>query len=96
MTKLIAANFESTLCDPLVLAAGTDITHWFDPNTREPKTFIHPETNLETTYTPSGRYLHIPAMAAASNAATEVSDFNVAWWNNTDEYCIGNLTKCVR
>jgi len=33
LTLLISKNHESPLCDPIVLAAGTDITHWFDPET---------------------------------------------------------------
>ena len=61
LTKLLFENCDSELCDPIVLAAGTDITHWFDPITREPKTFIDPKTNLKTYYTPTGRYLHIPS-----------------------------------
>jgi cytochrome b involved in lipid metabolism len=52
LTKLIAENFESPLCDPLVLAAGSDVTHWFNSANREPKTYIDPETNLETPYCP--------------------------------------------
>lgn len=35
LTRLLQDNFTSELCDPIVLAAGTDITHWFDPATRE-------------------------------------------------------------
>ena len=33
LTKLITENQGSTLADPIVLAAGTDISHWFDPAT---------------------------------------------------------------
>jgi cytochrome b involved in lipid metabolism len=33
LTQLIAENSHSTLCDPIVLAAGTDISSWFDDNT---------------------------------------------------------------
>ena len=44
LTQLIAENYQSTLCDPLVLAAGTDITHWFHDETREPKTCVDPVT----------------------------------------------------
>ena len=96
LTKLIAENYASPLCDPVALAAGTDITHWFNKKTREPLTFIDPETNTETFYTPTGRYLHIPSPSAASNADTEVAPFSIAWWNNTDKYTIGSLTKKVR
>lgn len=35
LTQLLQEHFTSPLCDPLTLAAGTDITHWFDPKTRE-------------------------------------------------------------
>ena len=31
LTLLIQDNHANPLCDPIVLAAGTDITHWFDP-----------------------------------------------------------------
>ena len=30
------------LCVPLIEAAGTDISHWFDPKTKDPKTFVDP------------------------------------------------------
>lgn len=35
LTRLLQDNYTSEQCDPIVLAAGTDITHWFDPSTRE-------------------------------------------------------------
>ena len=52
LTKLIYENSESPLCDPIVLAAGTDVSHWFNEETREPKTYIDPLTNLKTYYCP--------------------------------------------
>ena len=33
LTLLINENHNKSECDPIVLAAGTDITHWFDPET---------------------------------------------------------------
>ena len=33
LTKLIHDNHSKAECDPIVLAAGTDITHWFDSKT---------------------------------------------------------------
>ena len=33
LTKLLHDNHTKPECDPIVLAAGTDITHWFDPAT---------------------------------------------------------------
>ena len=86
LTKLIAENYSSPLCDPIVLAAGTDITHWFNEQSREPKTFINPKTNVESCYTPTGRYLHIPSSGAISNANSEVARFEIPWWSNTEAY----------
>ena len=34
LTLLINKNHVKPECDPIVLAAGTDITHWFDPQTQ--------------------------------------------------------------
>ena len=30
LTKLIAENYKSPLCDPLILQGGSNITHWFN------------------------------------------------------------------
>lgn len=35
LTMLINKNHMRPECDPIVLAAGTDITHWFDPATQK-------------------------------------------------------------
>ncbi len=35
LTLLINKNHTRPECDPIVLAAGTDITHWFDPATQK-------------------------------------------------------------
>lgn len=89
-------NHQSPLCDPIVLAAGSDISHWFHPDTREPKTFIDPKTGQQTVLCPTGRYLHVPPINAQSNYETEVVDFEIPWWRDSDKYMIGRLTKKVR
>lgn len=38
LSKLIQDNYNDE-CRPLINAAGTDITHWFDPLTREVRFF---------------------------------------------------------
>ena len=45
---------------------------------------------------PNGRYLHIPPKNAQSDSAIEVTKFDVPWWNDTEKYMIGRLTKKVR
>ena len=80
LTKLIQENYESPLCDPIVLSAGTDITHWFSEESRDPKTFIDKETATESAYCPIGRYLHIPPNNSQSDVATECAPFDTPWW----------------
>ena len=41
LTKLVHDNKHSTECDPIVLAAGTDITHWFDQKTMAVSLFFN-------------------------------------------------------
>ena len=43
------------LAQPIVKAAGTDISHWFDAQTGEVKTYIQPETELLRPYLPMVR-----------------------------------------
>ena len=33
LTQLINKNFDQPECDPIVLVAGTDISHWFNQET---------------------------------------------------------------
>jgi len=35
LTRLLQDNYTSELCDPIVLSAGKDVTHWFDITTKE-------------------------------------------------------------
>jgi len=92
ITKLIQENFTSPLVDPIVSAAGTDITYWFDPKTKEPKTCVDARTGLTTYYLPQGRYLHVPSSEPSSQPDPI---FKEAWWKDK-QYCIGHLTKKVR
>ncbi len=59
LTKLIQKHYGAEV-EPIIKAAGTDITHWFDAKTREPKTFVDPQSDVLEYYVPNGRYLHIP------------------------------------
>jgi cytochrome b involved in lipid metabolism len=57
LSELVRAN-RGLLVQPLIAAAGTDITHWFDDSTHDPCTYIDPETEIEVPFTPMGRFLH--------------------------------------
>jgi len=91
LTPLLA-EYEGSLAQPIVDAAGTDITHWFDERTRQPKTHIDPHTGLLEIFCPWGRYIHVPPQGPESGWAT---DFDIPWWEN-EQYYIGSFTKRVR
>lgn len=89
-TRLIQKNY-SSLIDPIIKAAGTDISHWFNPDTREPIQMIGASCTIEY-YSPYGRYLHLPPLEPDSS--WDASN-TLPWWKNK-KYCIGKLTKKVR
>ena len=80
------------LCEPLIKAAGTDISHWFDINTKDPKLWVDPKLNIQSYYTPQGRFLHVPPPIPDCNW---VKDYDVPWWKER-KYVIGKLTSKVR
>ena len=62
MTQLIQENIHLETTRPLIKAAGQDITHWLDFDTKEPKMAVDPQTNMLWYYCPMGRYLHVPPL----------------------------------
>jgi cytochrome b involved in lipid metabolism len=91
LSELVRAN-RGLLVQPLIAAAGTDITHWFDDSTHDPCTYIDPETEIEVPFTPMGRFLHcVPAEPDAAWA----SDVETPWWKD-DSYVLGRLTAKTR
>ena len=97
LTRLISENSDDPLCDPIVLAAGTDITHWFDPQTKDPKTYVNPVSNEKEFLCPMGRFLHVPPKGADVTVKDEaVVEYAVPWWQDPEKYSIGRLTTLVR
>jgi len=92
LSKLIQDNF-SPECEPIIKAAGQDITHWFDPETKEPRTWVDSKTNMTWFFTPFGRYLHIPPIEPDSS--WDPSSFSTPWWKDRS-LCIGRLTIKTR
>lgn len=91
LTPLLA-EYDGPLAQPIIDAAGTDISHWFDETTGQPKRHIDPATGLEETYCPQGRYIHVPPQGPESNWAT---DFGAPWWEDT-RYFIGSRSMRTR
>jgi len=91
LTPLLA-EYVGPLADPIIEAAGTDISHWFDEITRGPKMHIDPTTGLKEVYCPWGRYIHVPPQGPESNWAT---NFETPWWQD-GRYYIGSFTQRTR
>ena len=93
LSKLIQDNIHLEECKPLIRAAGTDITHWLDKETGEPKMAIHPLAGMNWFDCPMGRYLHIPPLMPDST--WDPSSFKLPWWRDRS-LCIGRLTEKTR
>lgn len=91
LTPLLA-EYAGPLAQPIIQAAGTDITHWFDENTQQPKTQVNQETGLEEIYCPWGRYIHVPPQGPESNWSTS---FGTPWWEDK-RYYIGQAASRTR
>jgi hypothetical protein len=92
LSSLLHEHRGDPLCWPIIQAAGSDISHWFDEDSREPKTFIDPVSNLRTVYCPFGRYLHVPPIDPSGLFDTS---FKLPWWKN-EKYYIGELSRRPR
>ena len=71
LTPLIKDN-PGHLVQPLVAAAGTDITHWFDPVTKNVRTYIDSKTELEVPFTPMGQFLHCPPALPTADWSSDI------------------------
>ena len=106
LTALLSNEALGTLADPLVAAAGEDISHWFDlvaaPGEGgssssyaeiDVRYFEDPATGLRAPYTPHGAFAHCPVVAPT--AAQPVAELELPWWR--DERCLaGRLTRRAR
>ncbi|XP_072255435.1 cytochrome b5 domain-containing protein 1 [Pyxicephalus adspersus] len=92
LTPLAAQYRGDILLKPIIEAAGKDISHWFNPKTRDIKTFIDPQTGCLRYYTPQGRFLHIAPSYPSSDWDT---DFGRPWWRDP-AYEIGILSAKTR
>ncbi|XP_065889385.1 cytochrome b5 domain-containing protein 1-like [Dysidea avara] len=92
LTPLCEEYSGNVLLKPIVAHAGKDISHWFDPRTKDIKTHIDPITTCVAPYTPMGRFVHIPPNCPRSDWS---NNFGIPWWKN-DSYNIGKLTEKTR
>lgn len=88
LAPLLADYKEDPTAVPIIEAGGTDITHWFDEDTKDPRTYISPFTNMAEVYCPQGRFLHVPPEFPEPAFDTRVT---TPWWRDA-QYCIGKLS----
>lgn len=88
LTDLLREN-PGVLIDPIVSAAGTSITHWFNQK-GDLRTYVDPVRNIEMPYLPQGRFLHVPP---DDPMAFSVSTSN-PWWKDK-KYIIGKVNILV-
>eukprot|EP00439_Symbiodinium_sp_Y106_P050358 s1466_g6.t1 len=84
-------EYDGPLAQPIIAAAGSDISFWFDEATGKPKMHVNPDTGLQEIYCPWGRYIHAAASGMTCSQGPESdwgTDFAVAWWENP-RYLIG-------
>nr|XP_019964068.1 PREDICTED: cytochrome b5 domain-containing protein 1 [Paralichthys olivaceus] len=92
LTPLMNRNKGDPLLLPIMESAGSDISSWFDPETKDILKHVHPLTNCVRYYTPRGRFLHVSPTGPCSDWA---SDFGEPWWRDR-RYEVGLLTTKAR
>ena len=82
----LVREYRGVLAVPLLEAAGTSISHWFNMKTRDLKTYMDPVRNIEMPYTPQGRFVHVPP----SDPEDMSEAVALPWWKN-QKYIIGKV-----
>ncbi|XP_074797308.1 cytochrome b5 domain-containing protein 1 isoform X2 [Natator depressus] len=92
LSPLVRQHEGDVLLRPILEAAGKDISHWFNPKTRDIQTHVDPLTGCVKYYTPQGRFIHIPPQLPRSDWA---NDFGLPWWKDS-KYEVGILASKTR
>lgn len=96
LTPLIKEYSHSPLIDPILKFTGKDITHWFDPATKDIMTRIDPITNTEGYYLPMGRFVHVPCPPYMTPYKNEKEYQGIPWWRDVDRYVVGKRSAKTR
>ncbi|XP_065388759.1 chromodomain-helicase-DNA-binding protein 3 isoform X17 [Macaca fascicularis] len=92
LTSLAQEYKGNLLLKPIVEVAGQDISHWFDPKTKDIRKHIDPLTGCLRYCTPRGRFVHVPPQLPCSDWA---NDFGKPWWQGS-YYEVGRLSAKTR
>lgn len=80
------------LVQPLIEAAGTDISHWWDSDSDDMRTCVDENTGMRSYNQPHGRFAHVPTNYPDSNIDIE---YDIPWWKDP-AYEVGVLTRKTR
>lgn len=92
LTPLVNEFKGDVLLKPIIECAGKDISHWFDPKTKDILTHIDPLSGCVKYYTPRGRFVHVPPPCPRTDWA---NDFGRPWWRDT-RFEVGLLSVKTR
>ncbi|KAG7496849.1 hypothetical protein JOB18_026303 [Solea senegalensis] len=92
LTPLMTQFKGDVLLLPIMECAGKDISHWFDPKTKDVLKHVDPLTNCVRYFTPRGRFLHVPPAGPRSDWANNIGQ---PWWTDR-QYEVGRLTAKAR
>ena len=91
LTSLVKDHSNEFEYQPIIKAAGTDISHWFNPKTGDIRTIIDPETELETPHLAVTELLDVPKVDPGLGFVPPAKP----WWKD-ESRIIGNLSKKPR
>ncbi|MBN3314793.1 CB5D1 protein, partial [Atractosteus spatula] len=92
LTPLVKEHQGDVLLKPIIESAGKDISHWFNPKTKDIRTHVDPLSGCKKYYTPSGRFVHVPPPWPCTDWA---NDFGCPWWRDS-RYEVGVLSAKTR
>ena len=74
---------------------GKDVSHWFDPRTKEPKKRMCSKTGIRDFFCRDGTFLHmktfLPFSVDANSKPEKGEQEQVPWWKDS-QYIIGRLS----
>lgn len=92
VTRLLRDN-PGPLAAPILSAAGTDISHWFDASTGGVRSRVDPGTQLQVPYCPQGLFLHVPLVQPTTSA--DCAALETPWWRDAT-LKVGLLSAATR
>jgi hypothetical protein len=91
LTDLVKGHANDEEHQPIIRAAGSDISHWFNPATEAIRTIIDPETEMEIPHLAVRNLLHVPKIGAGTGTVPPAKP----WWKDQSRK-IGKLSRNPR